>query len=353
MIIYFIIYLLLILFSIRFVNNNKEYLDKKQTTCINGIFIILVFFSHFYSYYQNNLDGIINKIPWMIISKFGQLVVTPFLFFSGYGIYYSIKNKENYIKKFTINRFLITWLNFAIAIVLYAILDLIIDNKFSITELILAFTGYTSIGNSNWYMFAMFCLYIFTIIAFNKKINDKIGDKGSIILLFCLTFVYIFLVDILRDTWYVDTILCFPYGMLYGFYKKNIDKYVMNDKIHYILSLITLLALFVILYILPYNVIKYNILSIVFVTLIALALIKIKIQSKVLEFFGKNLFWIYILQRIPMILITKYTNINIILSFGICLSATLILTIAFSKISKIYISKILKKQPTKLLKNNQ
>ena len=67
MIILFIFLILIYFINLKFdlKNFNYEYLEKKNTTIINGLFVIIVFFS---------------------LGKIGQLMDTPFLFYSGYGI---------------------------------------------------------------------------------------------------------------------------------------------------------------------------------------------------------------------------------------------------------------------------
>ena len=58
--------------------NFKRALNKEQTTCINGIFVLFVFLSHFGQY---------ETMPWnRLLLAIGQLMVAPFLFYSGYGI---------------------------------------------------------------------------------------------------------------------------------------------------------------------------------------------------------------------------------------------------------------------------
>ena len=53
--------------------NFKRALDKEQTTCINGMFVVLVFLSHFGQY---------ERMPWnKPILAIGQLMVAPFCSF--------------------------------------------------------------------------------------------------------------------------------------------------------------------------------------------------------------------------------------------------------------------------------
>ena len=52
----------------------KRALNKEQTTCINGIFVLFVFLSHFGQY---------ETMPWNnLLLAIGQLMVAPFLFYS-------------------------------------------------------------------------------------------------------------------------------------------------------------------------------------------------------------------------------------------------------------------------------
>lgn len=55
--------------------NFNRALNKEQTTCINGIFVLFVFLSHFGQY---------ETMPWNgVLLAIGQLMVAPFLFYSG------------------------------------------------------------------------------------------------------------------------------------------------------------------------------------------------------------------------------------------------------------------------------
>ena len=77
--------------------------------------------------------------------------------------------------------------------------------------------------------------------------------------------------------------------------------------------------------------------SLVFVIIIVLISLKININSPILKWFGDNLFWVYILQRIPMIILSsvgyqshKYRY------FIICFIVTILLTIIVKKIYSLF-----------------
>ena len=92
----FIIVVSLIGIEFCFKNKNKDYLSKTNTSCVKGIFILIVFYSHYVTYTHVNMSK--DYLMYDVKIFLGQLMVTLFLFYSGYGIFESIKNKKDYIK---------------------------------------------------------------------------------------------------------------------------------------------------------------------------------------------------------------------------------------------------------------
>lgn len=97
MIILYILVVVLALFGIRVQVHGfiDKPLDIRITHSINGIFIILVFCRHLYEYLYpvfpvlNTLDSMGCKINTHLY----QLLVVPFLFFSGYGLTVSAERR--------------------------------------------------------------------------------------------------------------------------------------------------------------------------------------------------------------------------------------------------------------------
>lgn len=87
-----------ILAHIRFKSWNSQYISRKTTIELNGIFVLLVFLSHFCQYLVEPFPY--SEIYYEIRRMLNQLVVTTFLFYSGYGVMYCIKHqKEQYVDK--------------------------------------------------------------------------------------------------------------------------------------------------------------------------------------------------------------------------------------------------------------
>lgn len=82
----------------------------------------------------------------------------------------------------------------------------------------------------------------------------------------------------------------------------------------------------------------YNLVSAAFCLLFATLTFKFDFKQPVFSFLGKHIFSIYILQRIPMILFSKFIN-NSFLLFILCLCSTLLLAVIFD----FGVKKVLKK----------
>ena len=157
-------------------NEKNTFLDRDQTLAINGMFVILIVFSHFFSYLPLNTLNVLDTPARDITAVgLGQLIVTTFLFYSGYGIFESFKAKgDKYASSYMKNRVLRIYLSFVAALILFVALDLILKEPYSIEEYLLSFTGFVPIGNSNWYVVVIIFLYTLSLISYkicglNKK----------------------------------------------------------------------------------------------------------------------------------------------------------------------------------------
>ena len=333
MIIILLIYILISLCGIKKQSDKSAYLSKQTTTNIKGIFTIMILMSHFRDYANISSDSIYIKF----LSLFGQLMVTMFLFYSGYGIMESLIKKKNYMKSFFRNRFLKTFIHFDLVVILYIIVSFIIGNKYNIITYLLSFVGWASIGNSNWFMFVILGLYLITYISniiFSK--NKLIGLISTTLLSFVLIiFLYFF-----KEDWWYNIILCYPCGMWYSYFKEKIENVVL-EKYKY-LSIIFITIIFIFLYKICNNVIVYEVLACVFCLLIINFTYIFHIGNKILSFLGLYSFEIYILQRISYSILSKVLNNNVIF-FVISLTCTITISILFKYLTDFIDRKMFKK----------
>ena len=209
----------------------KEYIDREQSQTINGIFIILVFLSHFKQYVK--LNPLI-EFPYIYINKIlGQLVVTTFMFYSGYGVMTSIMRDHHYLVKMPRKRILRTLILFDIAICAYIIMNLFLGIEMTWKQIILSFIGWDGVGNSTWYIFAILMMYIFTYIGF--KISDSRPLKGIVITTIFVG-IYVIIVRQFKDSQYYNTVFCYVMGLWYALFKKKIDEVLLSRNSWWIAS---------------------------------------------------------------------------------------------------------------------
>lgn len=313
----------------RLTKNNQDYLDKKTTNTIKGIFLCFVFISHFISYKVQLQENWIDSYGVTFIKYVGQLMVTLFLFYSGYGVMESIKRKgDTYIKKFPIKRILTTLINFDIAVIIYMLATrYFVTHPFSMQKLLLALIGWDGFGNSNWYIFSILILYTITYISaiiFKKR-------EPRVIAIFICTAVFTVIMSYFKETYWYNTVYCYVFGIIYSAYKENIEKVLAGYK--WIIALISSLFVFAACFCFKrYSIIFYYIYTIAFTAIIILFSQKVKIKNIVLEWVGKNLFPLYIFQRLPMILLVKYEYMknNPYIFFAVALVITVIITFVYN-----------------------
>lgn len=299
-----------------------DFFSVDQTNVIKGIAIFFVFFNHLINgYLLHAVDSLTLPLDGLFVfvdEQLTQLMVGLFLFMSGYGVYESFKRKGwKYIQSIPKKRIANTIINFDIAVLIYLVVAILIGTRYDIKQIALSFFAWESVGNSNWYIFAILYCYIITYISFNILKNRS----SNIIMVIVLSFVYILLMSIMKEgqTWWYSTILCYSFGLLYSKNKNNIDVKINNK---YWVSLICCAVVFCVTYLFSGNFYFHNISACFYCLLWVIVSMKISINSKMLKWCGENLFPLYIYQRIPMSIIENacpqllqqpYTHIYVIL----------------------------------------
>lgn len=328
--------LFIFLYGAKFADNNgfhRDYLGKDSTTAINGIFVMLVFMAHVGNYIKfTQVDQ-----TWLQFKYFlSQLIVVTFLFYSGYGMMCSFMKKgQPYIKGLFKNRFLSLLLHFDLAVVLFLITNWIVGNHVTLKAFLIALTTWKGIGNSNWYITAILCLYIIMIVSF--LIFGKFG-KNKIPALLAMSFLtvalmYVF-VKLRRPAYCYNTLPLFPMGMWYAAFKEKIDKIVMkNNMIYLAFLLLSVLTFAVGQKFKGRGLHMYELWACGFMLVILLLSMKLKLGNDIINTLGKHVFSIYILQRIPMMIFFKLGfNKNNLIFFALTFVSTIIIAFAFDKV---------------------
>ncbi|MBE6638230.1 MAG: acyltransferase [Ruminococcaceae bacterium] len=343
------IFLFILCFGILFIGVRKRAkgenpLAPAVTTSINGIFVLMVMLTHFYQYAGKYLTSLPNTAYGTARFIMGQTVVATFLFFSGYGMMEQIsKKKQSYARSIFKNRFLKVLFHFDLALILFIIMGIVFKRPDKPLKILTSLIGWSklSIGNSNWFMFTTFCLYIIVFIAFFRY--DEKKPIRSLSIMTALVGIYILLICLSpnNSSRFYNTVFCFVVGMWFSHFKNHFFAFIRKSKKNYIFSLILCVAVgtvFAILCTGHENVVcnlLYNFYALAVAFFFILLAEKLTFGNKVLLWLGKYTFPIYILQRIPYILFREVglLTYSIPLYFIVCVVSTLILAYCFQHLT--------------------
>ena len=280
-----------------------EYMSIPQTTAIKGIFVVLVFLRHYKGYVA--LEGVLDR-PFLVLDgKLGQLIVALFLFYSGYGLYESYRKKgRDYVRTIPKKRFLATLLHFDLAVLLYVLIQAVLMGRFyGWKQILLSLTGWTSVGNSNWFIFAILVMYLFSWAAL-RLIPSRVGQLCAVTAL-SAAYAVVFHHYYPDIWWWYDTILCYATGMWFAFFRPQIERF-LSGELRFWVSFGALLVLFRVLFYYRNSLAVYEALAVVFCLLGVLVSMKVKVGNRVLDWLGRQVFTVYILQRLPMMLLEQW-----------------------------------------------
>lgn len=305
----FLLYVVAVLWGIRFARRNEFhtcYCELGPSNAIKGSFVMLVFFRHFVQYVE--LNRAMDKIFYYINGCLGQMIVVPFLFFSGYGLMHSISQKGMaYVKTIPAKRALRVWVHYMLALFLFLAARMLIGKKTPLKQFLLTMVCYKSIGNSNWYVLAIILCYLFTWIAFSFFPKD---NKRAALLQTGLIVVSIALMSRVLPGRYCNTLLSCPAGIWYYLYRDKIENFLWKKESRYY----TVSAVVFILCILTnwkrgWSVALYSAAAVLFAWSVLLVTMKLQINNKFLQYMGGHVFSLYILQRLPMMVLSNTTNL--------------------------------------------
>lgn len=325
---------------------HSNYTSRESSGATKGIFTVIIFMRHVFPYVE--LGSTPLDTWFRAADRFlGQSIVCLFLFFTGFGIYEAYKKRRDYFDTFLEKRFLVTLVHFDLAVMLYWLLQVAVFGKFiSLSELCRALIGLSSLANSNWYMFYIFIAYIIAFVSFRLS---KKQDGIAILLVVALTFVYIFYARRSNiDVWWYDTALCVPLGMIYSFLKDKIDAFMQkNNAIYYSVTLITA-GTYVgatLLHFRTGNLALVIVSRLLFTLAYVFITMKLSMNNAVLSWLGRHSFAIYVLQRIPMLILERYClpdmnrYVFTVISLVLTIAIAFLFNLATKAIDKLLFSK--------------
>lgn len=292
---------------------------------MNGVFIVIVFISHLRTYMT------LNPLLDQMMRSFSQLMVATFLFYSGYGVMESVKKKGmSYVRRIPLHRVLGVLAIFVPAVLLYALLDLLLGIPFSGSQFFLSLIAWKNLGNSNWYIFVILCLYLITCVGWmladlivrkcgrlSGKGTTSADERRDVIGWVITAVLTVGLVVALKYTtpnYYYNTITAYLFGLFFSINKEHILRACGIDSeerirsarsvLNYILMTGFMIVTTVVLrhYIkIRWNDYVFMLMTVFFCMGVVLISYLIPFPDRVFRWLGDHLFEVYILMRIPMI----------------------------------------------------
>lgn len=318
-------------------NFNCQYLDKKCTTAVNGIFVVLVVFSHYAQY--ANFGGVYDDAYLILREHLNQMVVATFMFYSGFGMNEAVRRKGSEYVRNVLRKIWKLLLRFDIAVLLFLIMNFCFNTKYPLMHTVLAFTSWTSIGNSNWYITAILMLYACMYISYSAGMRISDGRSARIIgvaglAILTVACVY-FQMKLGRPGYCYNTMILFAFGCFYSEFRLYIERVAMKNDILYFLSVLIVLGVYILTFFRRWKcgIEVYTIWAVSFMLIVLLITMKVRIYNNVLEWIGSHVFSIYVLQRIPMSLLDHYGYIgnHKYMSLIVAITSTIPLALIFEK----------------------
>ena len=167
-----LIFLIVILFGIKYTHDNEEYLSLKTCNSIRGILALIVLFHHI-------AQRINSGYLFSEFTKFGFLPVSVFFFFSGYGLMKKHISEANYSKGFIKKRIPSLLIPYLIVIFLYWLMYACYGEVYSFADMLDILSRGYIIASASWYIVDIIILY------FVFYLSMKLFKKNNWLIILC------------------------------------------------------------------------------------------------------------------------------------------------------------------------
>lgn len=290
---------------------NEEFMSISQTKYLQGFFAICVMLHHAGQKTcapWHNSKYIVHGLDFFL--NIGYLFVSVFLFCSGYGLYKSYKQKENYLQGFVKRRILPLVLAFYSTGLIFFLVRLLMGEKMSGPQMFYYLSGAQLCNPNSWFVIALPIFYLGFYLAFKFIKKDGWALLATVLVVFVYTLIGT-LVDHnnwwMRGEWWYNSVHLFSIGLLYARFEQPVTEHVKKHyRLYLILSVIGL-AVFYFLSLAAQGMFSYygenwnapdkvqrrwvcllsqQAVSCAFVFMVFLLNMKIKLGNKVLGFMG-------------------------------------------------------------------
>lgn len=295
-------------------------LSLDNSRAIQGFAAVAIIIHHLTQEIAPNA-GILN-----IFSEFGVLFVAIFFFFSGYGLYTSLKTKKDYLKDFLKKRLTAVLIPLYVCILIFMLSACMQGHSYSLPEFLATISGWLLINSHMWYIIEITILYIAFYIIYSLISNRKVATTVMALFVLLLTISSLLLghgQDLSSKYWFMgewwyNTTFAFVLGIVVSQNKTKLESFA---KKYYKFLLPLFIALTIGFYFLtnyalnnfsywneypghPGYTEKFICLSVqlpwvlFFVTSLILIMLKVRFYNKPLKFLGSISLELYLIHNL-------------------------------------------------------
>ena len=209
---------------------NEEYTSLRQTKALQGLMALCIALHHMaqktcapwhqFRYIVHGLDFFV---------PIGYIFVGVFLFCSGLGLYRSLKAKPDYLKGFVRHRILPVVAAFYLSEFIHLAVRLLMGEKMSALDVIWYLSGLHMANPNAWYVIVIPFFYLAFYLAFRYSRSER----AAILWVTAFTLAYTLLGTCIdpqndwwmRGSWWYNSILLFPLGLLFGRHEARITAF--------------------------------------------------------------------------------------------------------------------------------
>ena len=310
MIIIVFLWLVIILVGLRYSNDVSDTaFTVDNSIALRGICSIEIMMGH--------LGIATDSIVLYPNRKGGILFVGVFFALSGYGLMYSISNKNGYMTDFLFKRIRKLLIPAYIVFLINRFSDGFINKD--ISNLIKIINIKTFFLMTNWYVWELLVLYI--VFYISVKVDKSLRKVPLIIICFSIIFVCIAYALKLDNPWYCST-FCFALGIFYFLYREQFKEiFVLGNPVIKFVYCCLIMTVSISMFFFYEGIIglliSRNIASVFFVIALIICLHRFSIGNKVSKWLGKYSYEIFLLHPLFIKLLRPWIENDIMYSLTV------------------------------------
>lgn len=202
---------------------NEDSDSISQTKSLLGFASVLIMLHHISQNIEYDLSNSYGQLNLLgIFTNIGYLFVALFFFYSGYGLYLSMRTKENYLQGFLSKHLIRILFPMILIEIVFFYIRHFTDLGVYLPRFFINITGPMLYNPNSWYCLILPLLYIFYVISFKKIRNTKV----SLIILISLIGLYTLLANVLfYGVWLFNTVPLFFLGIIYSTRREEINSF--------------------------------------------------------------------------------------------------------------------------------